>query len=135
MITMTRISFRATLVAAGLFAVVGCSKSSSSGGGGAAAPGPGAAEAKEIFTTRCSTCHGPEGMGNGPAGAALNPHPRNFHDKDWQKSVTDDHIIQIIKEGGAAVGKSPAMPPNPDLVSKPEVVSALKDIVRGFGKE
>ena len=38
----------------------------------------------------------------------------------------------IIKFGGAAVGKSPAMPPNPDLVAKAEVVTALREHVRSL---
>ena len=66
------------------------------------------------------------------ASASLDPHPRNFHDKEWQKSVTDQHIETIIKVGGAGVGKSPAMPGNPDL-SDPAVVSALRAMIRAFG--
>jgi len=92
-----------------------------------------AAEAKEIFSTRCSTCHGPQGKGDGPAGAALNPKPRNLGDAAWQKSVTDDHIEKIIVGGGTAVGKSAMLPPNPDLASKPDVVKALTAQIRGFG--
>lgn len=92
-----------------------------------------AAEAKEIFSTRCSTCHGPQGKGDGPAGAALNPKPRNLGDAAWQKSVTDDHIEKIIVGGGTAVGKSAMMPPNPDLASKPDVVKALTAQIRGLG--
>jgi cytochrome c5 len=98
------------------------------------APGTPAAEAKQVFESRCSTCHGAQGMGDGPAGAALNPKPRNFHDQEWQKSVDDDHIAKTIVEGGAAVGKSPLMVPNPDLKDKPEVVKGLVQIVRAFGK-
>jgi hypothetical protein len=90
--------------------------------------------AAQIFSQRCSACHGPNGDGTGPAGTALNPHPRNFHDRTWQSSVTDDHIEQIIQQGGAAVGKSPLMPPNPDLVGKMDVVAALREKVRGFGQ-
>ncbi len=89
-------------------------------------------QAEEIFSMRCTPCHGPEGRGNGPAAAALNPKPRNFHDTTWQGSVTDEHIEKIIQYGGASVGKSPAMPPNPDLVSKPEVVAALRAHVRSL---
>jgi len=96
--------------------------------------GPGAAQAETIFKTRCSTCHGMEGKGNGPASITLNPKPRNYTDVAWQKSVTDDHILEIIVKGGAAVGKSPLMPPNPDLADKPEVVAALMHKVRSFAK-
>jgi len=89
-------------------------------------------EAEQIFTTRCVTCHGPQGAGDGPASAGLTPPPRNFQDPAWQASVTDAHIEQIVQYGGAAVGKSAAMPANPDLMSKPEVVSALRAYVRGL---
>ena len=91
-------------------------------------------QAQEIFNGRCTPCHGPNGKGDGPASKGLTPPPRNFSDPAWQKSVTDEHIETIIKYGGAAVGKSPAMPANPDLNSKPQVVIELRQIVRGFGK-
>lgn len=92
-----------------------------------------ATRAKDIFAQRCVPCHGSTGQGDGPASASLNPKPRKYADKAWQASVTDEYIEKIIKLGGAAVGKSPAMPNNPDL-NDPAVVAALRDIVRGFGK-
>ncbi len=101
-----------------------------------AKPGPGAAavsaEADQIFATRCATCHGPEGRGDGPGSTALTPKPRNFQDPQWQDSVDDDHIATIIQYGGAAVGKAPMMPGNPDLIAKPEVVAALVKHVRSL---
>jgi mono/diheme cytochrome c family protein len=92
------------------------------------------AEADRIFSERCATCHGPNGGGDGPASAGLVPKPRNFQDAAWQKSVSDEYLAQIIQYGGAAVGKSAAMPPNPDLMSKPEVVAALAAHVRSLAK-
>ena len=98
----------------------------------AATPDPAAqAKAKEIFGQRCVACHGSTGHGDGPASATLNPKPRQFADRNWQASVTDDYIEKIVKYGGAAVGKSPAMPSNPDL-SDPQVVAGLRTLVRGF---
>jgi mono/diheme cytochrome c family protein len=93
------------------------------------------AEAKQIFETRCYTCHGMKGMGDGPGSAGLTPKPRNFTDPTWQASVTDDHINKIIRYGGAAVGRSPMMPGNPDLIAKPEIVAALVQHVRGLGQK
>lgn len=90
-------------------------------------------EAKTIYASRCATCHGAAGKGDGAASAGLNPKPRDLSEAAWQKSVTDEHIEKIIAMGGPAVGKSPLMPPNPDLTSKPEVVKALRMIVREFG--
>jgi mono/diheme cytochrome c family protein len=91
------------------------------------------AAAKTVFAQRCTPCHGPSGTGDGPASASLNPKPRNYTDAAWQASVDDPYLEKIIKFGGAAVGKSPAMPNNPDL--SPGVISALKDIVRAFNKK
>lgn len=90
------------------------------------------AQAKQIFESRCYTCHGMEGRGDGPGSTALSPKPRDLTSPEWQASVTDEHIANIIQYGGAAVGLSPTMPANPDLTSKPEVVAALVEHVRGL---
>jgi hypothetical protein len=90
-------------------------------------------KAREVFSQRCTPCHGAEGRGDGAASASLTPRPRNFHDAEWQQGVTDDYLIQIIKAGGAAVSKSPAMPGNPDLKDE-AVLVALKDHIRELGK-
>ena len=99
-----------------------------------AAASPAQMEAKTIYQQRCTTCHGPQGMGDGPAATALNPKPRSFADAEWQKTITDDHIRTIIVKGGPAAGKSPMMPPNPDLEQKPEMVTELVKLVRSYAK-
>ena len=106
----------------------GCGKKDS---GSTAAPNP---EAQAVYAQRCSACHGADGKGTGAAAAALTPKPRNYADAAWQKSVTDDQLKKAIVGGGAAIGKSAMMPPNPDLEGKPEVVTGLVGIIRGFGK-
>ena len=114
-----------------LVAGVGCDKKES-----APKPDPEAmAKADTLFKTRCASCHGPEGRGNGPAAANLNPKPRDFHDQTWQASATDEGIEKTITYGGAAVGKSPVMVANPDLQAQPEVVAALRYHIRQLGKE
>ena len=104
-----------------------------------APPAPTAAEAREqaqqIFTMRCVTCHGPRGAGDGPGSTALTPPPRNFQDPEWQTSVSDEHLEKIILYGGTAVGRSVAMPPNPDLNAKPEVVASLVTLIRELRAE
>jgi mono/diheme cytochrome c family protein len=110
--------------------------------GAASAPAPSsapvaaaspAAQAAEIFATRCTPCHGAEGRGDGVASASLVPRPRNFHDAAWQSSVQDDYLAKIIQYGGAAVGKAPTMPANPDLRDQ-AVIRALAMQVRSLGK-
>jgi len=92
-------------------------------------------EAKKAFETVCAACHGTSGKGDGPAAAQLNPKPRDYTDAEWQKSVTDEDLAKVIVEGGAAVGKSETMPPNPQWKDKPEVVAELVKTIRGFGGE
>jgi cytochrome c553 len=89
--------------------------------------------AEKMFYTTCAVCHGMDGTGNGPGAESLNPKPRNYTDAKWQASVTDDDIRKTILLGGAGVGKSAMMPPNPGLKDKPEVVDGLVKIIRAFG--
>lgn len=99
----------------------------------AAADDAGTDPGQAYFAQICSTCHGVTGQGDGLAAGAMNPKPRNFHDADWQKSVTDEHIEKTILEGGQAVGKSMLMPPNPMLKDQPETVKALVKLIRSYG--
>lgn len=96
-------------------------------------PADPAAEAKAIFAQRCVVCHGANGDGSGPGAAALKPKPRNYGDAAWQAKVTDEALAKTIVEGGMASGLSALMPANPDLMAKPEVVTEIVKIIRGFG--
>ena len=89
-------------------------------------------QAKAKFDVLCSTCHGKTGAGDGPGSKGLTPPPRNLQESEWQMSVNDTHIEYIIIGGGGAVGKSIAMPSNPDLRGKPGVVAARCTIIRGL---
>jgi len=40
---------------------------------------------KKVYTTNCAVCHGAEGKGDGAAGAALNPKPRNLVEGGWKQ--------------------------------------------------
>ncbi|MBU2506422.1 MAG: cytochrome c [Bacteroidetes bacterium] len=63
---------------------------------------------KELYDANCSSCHGKEGLGNGPAGAALNPPARNFQSQVGWTNGTDIISVYntlqngILKNGMAA---------------------------------
>lgn len=60
---------------------------------------------KQLFQTTCSSCHGNEGKGDGPAGAALNPRPRNFHENvGWKNGRTVSALYKTLQEGIAGSG-------------------------------
>ena len=53
-----------------------------------------------LFAQDCVSCHGPKGEGNGPAGLALNPRPRNFTQQSgWQNGYRIDAIYKTLEEG------------------------------------
>lgn len=83
-----------------------------------------AVNGKKLFETTCVPCHGIEGKGNGPASKGLNPPPRNFTDKSLMSKMDDEHIFKTIRGGGAAVGKSPVMPAQPQFTDQ-----QLKDLI------
>lgn len=68
-----------------------------------------AAKGEAQYKTLCVSCHGEKGDGNGPAGGALTPKPTNFTDPANAARLTDEYTYKIIKDGGAANGRSPLM--------------------------
>jgi mono/diheme cytochrome c family protein len=78
---------------------------------------PDGGSGQKIFQTRCFVCHGRDGRGSGPASQGLLQKPQDLTDQSWQRSVTDDQIKTVVRAGGAIMGKSGAMPPNPDLTN------------------
>jgi mono/diheme cytochrome c family protein len=58
------------------------------------------AEGKKIFTTVCFSCHGEGGKGDGTAGSALNPPPRDFTSmKGWKNGPKLTQIYKTLQEG------------------------------------
>ena len=99
----------------------------SAGGGVTEVPG------KASYETYCSACHGVDGKADGPGALAMNPKPRNFHDKEWQAKVDDAHIHKVIKEGGTSVGLSATMAPWGAAINDAEIDNIVK-YIRHFGK-
>ena len=51
----------------------------------------------DVFRTNCEMCHGPQGHGDGPAGASLEPKPGNL--ADVQTKAGDDYLFWRIHAG------------------------------------
>lgn len=69
------------------------------------------ANGKDLYAKYCVACHGPSGKGDGPAAAALNPNPADLTNKAYMAGLKDQYLFDLIQKGGAAVGKSPLIPP------------------------
>lgn len=85
---------------------------------------PPALTAVELFRLHCSTCHG-DGSGNGHIAGTLKVRPRNLKHQQWQQSVSDAHILQVMRDGGAAVKLSADMPAFGNKLSPAELQSLV----------
>ncbi len=86
-----------------------------------AAPGEVSLAAGEtVYKTRCEMCHGALGKGDGPAGQALNPKPRDHSDAAYMGTLTDQDIENAILNG-----KGTGMPPHKGLLTDAEVKSLV----------
>lgn len=57
------------------------------------------AHGRHVFLTNCAMCHGQHGMGDGPAGASLNPHPRNFVEGKWKQGGRTQDLFKTLITG------------------------------------
>ncbi len=69
---------------------------------------------EEIYTTYCASCHGDGGMGDGPAGTALNPPPAPI--AHTSQMLGDDYLFWRISEGG--IPFDTAMPSYKDILDE-----------------
>lgn len=54
---------------------------------------------KKFFHTNCAMCHGEEGKGDGPAGMALNPRPRNLVEGKWTQGEGVIAHFKVLQNG------------------------------------
>jgi len=109
------------LILAGLIAVLAIGGSLLADAAGKGDP----AKGKEKYNQICASCHGPSGKGDGPAAAALDPKPRNLSDPKYVSTLSDEQIFKTVKEGGAAVGKSPLMPAWGSVLSDSDIWNVI----------
>lgn len=62
------------------------------------AAGGDATKGKPIFQSKCVSCHGPEGKGDGPVGKALKPPAGNFSSAESKKKSPEE-LQKIIENG------------------------------------
>lgn len=67
------------------------------------------AAGQPLFVTNCSTCHGPEGKGDGASGLALPKRPQDLTSDDVL-NMSDGQIFLVLKNGKMRDG-SMTMPP------------------------
>ncbi len=72
------------------------------------------ARGRELFRANCVSCHGDNGLGDGPTAATLTPKPRNFHVlQGWKNGSKVSQIYRTLQEGipGSGMASYNYMPP------------------------
>ena len=85
---------------------------------------------KTIYQQNCATCHGEQGMGDGPAAGGLNPKPQPLAAN--QEGLEDAYLFWRISEGGLRAPFSSAMPSWKAILSEEEtwqVISYLRTMM------
>lgn len=77
-----------------------------------------------VVKERCVLCHGDNGKGDGPGGAALNPKPRDWTDKAYMNAMTDDQLYDVIYNGK---GSMPAWGKT-GILTETEIRSAIMKV-------
>lgn len=58
------------------------------------------ANGKKLYEAACMACHGEKGLGDGTAGAMLNPKSRNFTSSEgWTNGLNIDQMYKTLQEG------------------------------------
>lgn len=81
------------------------------------------AEGQTLYTQNCEACHGATGLGDGPAGASLDPHPGNL--QTASKDASEAYLYWVVIDGGAAAGRSASMAAYEGVLSEDEIWKIL----------
>jgi high-affinity iron transporter len=83
---------------------------------------PPAARGAAVFSKYCSLCHGAGGAGDGRAALVQKVPPANLTISTRARS----YKIQIVREGGAPMGRSSSMPAWRDVLTEAEIADVVE---------
>lgn len=92
-----------TMIAAGALVSLAAAIPSFAGDGATEGSAAQEIDAKALFTRDCAMCHGAEGKGDGPAGAAFNPKPADMSVAAFWEGRTDESVTESITSGKGAM--------------------------------
>ncbi len=83
------------------------------------------ANGRELFQTHCAVCHGPQGRGDGPAAAGLNPRPADLMQS--ARMLGDGVVAGVITDGRGAM-------PSFKATLNPSQIWDLTNFVKSLGR-
>ncbi len=85
-----------------------------------------AADGKMLYTINCASCHGPDGTGNGPRAAGLNPPPRNYKTDTFKFGTDVFNLHNTVVQGSPGTSMpSFALLPEKDIWAMVHYVRTL----------
>jgi len=81
---------------------------------------------KAVYDQFCLSCHGITGEGDGPAGKALQPKPRNFKTEPFKFGDSLEAVMATVSNGSP---KAPTMAAFKNMLP-PESIKAVAEYVR-----
>ena len=81
-----------------------------------------AARGAAVFSKYCALCHGAGGVGDGRAASLQKVPPANLTISTRGRS----YKMQIVREGGAALGRSSSMPAWRDVLTDEEIADVVE---------
>jgi mono/diheme cytochrome c family protein len=75
-----------------------------------------------VFAKYCSLCHGSGGAGDGRAASVQKVPPANLTISTRSRS----YKVQIVREGGAAMGRSSSMPAWRDVLTDADIADVVE---------
>jgi len=88
---------------------------------------------QKVYQANCAVCHGKSGMGDGAAGAALNPPPRDLVEGKWTVGGTSEELFTTITKG--IDGTSMAAFGHIELADRWAIVQYVRSITKNKGKD
>jgi mono/diheme cytochrome c family protein len=88
----------------------------------------------ETYKILCATCHGPEGKGDGPGAAALDPKPADLSDGMMMGEMSDGYLFWRVSKGGVGEPFNSAMPPWENVLAEEQrwnVISYIRSLSEG----
>lgn len=92
-----------------------------------------AAHGQKIYSNVCAVCHGPTGLGDGPAGMSLNPKPRNLVEGKWKQGGDSIAMFNTLTKG--IPGTSMAAFGHLPLVDRWALVQYIHSITKDLVKD
>lgn len=79
-----------------------------------------------LYRQYCAVCHGVTGEGDGPNAASMeDDRPRDLTDARYMSRLIDTQLVEVIRGGGGAVGRSRFMPAWGNTLSAEQVVDLV----------